>query len=120
MKKIVFLKGVSLVMVAAVLSACATAGKDVASAYVSPIQYANYSCEQLQAELARVSVRVNQLTGRLDEAASNDRAIAGVGAIIFWPALFALGGTKQQEAELSRLKGEYEALTTAASGKTCK
>jgi len=81
------------------VTGCATASKDVATQYVPPIQYQSYSCEQLGAEANRLTQRVQQLGGRLDEAASNDKAIAGVGIILFWPALFALGGTKQQEAE---------------------
>lgn len=69
--------------------------------------------------MLRTQSRASQLSGRLDEAASNDKAIVGVGMILFWPALFALGGTKQQEAELSRLKGEYEALSASAVSKKC-
>lgn len=107
------------VSIIGLLAGCATAGKDVVATYVSPVQYSNYDCEQLRAELIRINSRVNQMTGRLDSAASNDAAIMGVGMILFWPALFALGGTKQQEAELSRLKGEYEALQSAANSKKC-
>jgi len=114
-----FSKSIAVLVASGILTACATAGKDVASTYVSPMQYANYDCEQLRSESMRISGRVNQLTGRLDEAASNDKAIAGVGLILFWPALFALGGTKQQEAELSRLKGEYDAIETTATTKKC-
>jgi hypothetical protein len=102
-----------------ILAGCATSSKDVPTTYVSPIQYSNYDCDQLRQELARIQGRVGQLSGRLDEAASNDKTLAGVGIILFWPALFALGGTKQQEAELSRLKGEYEALQVASTGKKC-
>lgn len=105
--------------VAFALSGCATASKDVATAYVSPIQYQSYDCEQLGAESHRLTSRVQQLGGRLDEAAKNDQAIAGVGIILFWPALFALGGTKQQEAEYGRLKGEADALQQAAIAKRC-
>jgi hypothetical protein len=83
------------------------------------MQYQNYDCDQLGAEAARLTTRVQQLGGRLDEAASNDKAITGVGAILFWPALFALGGTKQQEAEYGRLKGEAEAVQQAAVFKKC-
>jgi hypothetical protein len=108
-----------IVTILAILSGCATAGRDVAATYVSPVQYANYDCDQLRQELLRISGRVNQLTGRLDEAAQNDKVITGVGLIIFWPALFALGGTKQQESELSRLKGEYDALQIASTNKKC-
>ena len=105
--------------VLAFLGGCATAGKDVAATYVSPILYSSYDGGQLRQELARSNARVAQLTGRLDEAANNDKAIMGVGMLLFWPALFALGGTKQQEAELSRLKGEYDALQTAGNSKKC-
>lgn len=114
-----FSKSIAVLVASGILTACATAGKDISSTYVSPMQYANYDCEQLRAESMRISGRVNQLTGRLDEAASNDKAIAGVGLILFWPALFALGGTKQQEAELSRLKGEYDAIESTATTKKC-
>jgi hypothetical protein len=112
-------KFISILLIPAFLSACATAGKDVVSTYVSPVQYSSYDCEQIKQEMLRTQSRASQLSGRLDEAASNDKAIVGVGMILFWPALFALGGTKQQEAELSRLKGEYEALSAAGVSKKC-
>ena len=101
------------------LTGCATASKNIAPMSVSPLQYSTYDCSQLAAEFARVSVRVQQLGGRLDEAASNDAAITGVGLVLFWPALFFLGGTKQQEAEYARLKGEHEALQQSAIEKKC-
>ena len=103
----------------AALGGCATASKDVSTVYVSPIQYQNYNCEQLTAESLRVSGRASQLAGRLDEANSNDKSITGVGLILFWPALFALGGTKTQEAEYARLKGEYDAVSQTAIAKNC-
>lgn len=101
------------------LVGCATSSKDIASTYVSPIQYQGYDCEQIAAENQRLASRVSQLGGRLDEASSNDKAIMGVGLVLFWPALFALGGTKQQEAEYARLKGEHDALQQAAVAKKC-
>lgn len=115
----VFKIATSVVTAASVLAGCATAGNDIAATYVSPAQYSNFDCDQLRQELVRVHSRVNQLTGRLNEAASNDKAIMGVGMILFWPALFALGGTKQQEAELARLKGEYDALQISVTSKKC-
>lgn len=111
---------VAIVCSAAIgLAGCATSSKDIASAYVSPLQYQSYDCAQIAAEVQRIQSRVVDLGGRLDEAASNDKAIMGVGLILFWPALFALGGTKQQEAEYARLKGEYEALQQAAVARKC-
>ena len=83
------------------------------------MQYQAYDCEQLSSESQRINTRVAQLSGRLDTAASNDKALVGVGVILFWPALFALGGTKQQEADYGRLKGEYDAVQQSAIIKKC-
>lgn len=109
----------TILMTMAFLSGCATSGKDVTAIYISPTQYSNFDCDQIRLETGRLSGRVNELTGRLDQAATNDKAILVGGGLLFWPALFALGGTKQQEAELGRLKGEFEALQSAATQKKC-
>lgn len=101
------------------LTGCATASKDISASYIAPMQYQSYDCDQLASETQRVQARVSQLAGRLDEASSNDKAIMGVGMILFWPALFALGGTKEQEAEYARLKGEHEAIQQASVIKKC-
>lgn len=101
------------------LTGCATASKDIATSSVSPLQYQPYDCEMLSVESQRLSSRVTELGGRLDTAASNDKAIAGVGIILFWPALFLLGGNKGNEADYARLKGEVDALNTAALLKKC-
>lgn len=98
---------------------CASSTKDISTNYVSPVQFQSYDCNQLQSEAVRIQSRVSQLGGRIDEAANNDKAITGVGMILFWPALFALGGNKQQEADYGRLKGEYEAIQQSAIEKRC-
>jgi hypothetical protein len=41
------------------------------------------------------------------------------GLLLFWPALFALGGTREEEAEYARLKGEHAALQQSAAAKGC-
>ena len=98
---------------------CATSSANIAASYTTPIQDQGYDCAQLTAEAQRIHGRVNQLAGRLDEAANNDKVIMGVGMVLFWPALFALGGTKQQEADYARLNGEYSALQQAMIAKKC-
>lgn len=98
---------------------CSTASKDISSISVSPLVYHSYDCDQLVAENARLTSRISQLGGRLDEAASNDKAITGVGIILFWPALFALGGTKQEEAEFAKVKGEFDAMQQSMIIKKC-
>jgi hypothetical protein len=102
-----------------IISGCATASKDISAVYVSPVQYANYDCNQIVAELQRIHGRVSQVGGRLDAAATNDKLIMGAGLLLFWPALFAVGGTKTQEQEYARLKGEYDAVTQTGISKKC-
>ena len=113
-------KSVALMTSAAVvLMACSTASQNITGEYVSPLQYQSYDCEQLGQEAQRILIRVKQLGVRLDQAAQNDKTIGVVGAVLFWPALFALGGTKQQEAEYARLKGEYDAVSQMQIQKKC-
>lgn len=107
------------VSVSVALMGCATASKNIATASVSPMQYQSYDCDQLGSEIQRLNLRVNQLGGRLDEAATNDKYLMAAGLIVAWPILFALGGTKHQEAEYARLKGEYDAVEQAAVLKKC-
>jgi hypothetical protein len=83
------------------------------------MQYQSYDCDQIAAEGSRLNQRVLTLQGQVDKAASNDKALTGVGMILFFPVLFALGGNQQQEAEYGRLKGESEALQQAAILKKC-
>lgn len=100
------------------LSSCATSSKNVSAQYVSPLQYQSYSCNQIRMELQRVGRRVNEVAGIQDKEAADDAVALGVGLVLFWPALFFMIGP-DKEAELSRLKGEYEALEQAAIQKDC-
>ena len=106
-------------LVAIVATGCGTASKDIAGSYASPMQYNTYSCEQLAAESARIQAHAGQLAGRLDKKANNDKAIVAVSAVLFWPAIFFIGGTREQEAEYGRLKGEHEAVQKASIEKGC-
>lgn len=100
------------------LVACASRPENISAAYVSPLQYQSYNCNQIQMEMSRVARRVNEITGVQDSQATKDSVALGVGLVLFWPALFFMIG-KDKEEELSRLKGEYEALEQAAIQKEC-
>ena len=100
------------------LVACASKSDNISAAYVSPLQYQGYNCNQIRAEMSRISRRVNEVAGVQDSQASKDSVALGVGMVLFWPALFFMIG-KDKEEELSRLKGEYEALEQAAIQKDC-
>lgn len=99
---------------------CASQPDKLQSQYVSPLQYQDYDCEQIEQELETVSNRVATLYTDLKKLADGDSAQAAIGAVIFWPALFFLEGGDGPEAnEYSRLLGEKAALDEIAIHKKC-
>jgi hypothetical protein len=107
-------------LVTSTLIACSSASKDIVPLYINPMQYSNYDCDQLRQELIRVNGRVSQMTGRLDKNRENDNLTTTASIILFWPAIFFIGGTKEQEAEFGRLKGESQALEQAFIQSKCE
>jgi hypothetical protein len=101
------------------VSGCSTASKDIVPTYVSPLQYSDYDCEQLKTEIIRINTRVNTISGKLDKNRESDNVTTGVTMLLFWPAVFFLGGTKEQEAEFARLKGESQAVEQVSIQKKC-
>ncbi|MFP4077280.1 MAG: hypothetical protein ACLFTD_12500 [Halochromatium sp.] len=98
---------------------CSTPPDKISASYVSPMQYSDYSCDQIKREMGRVQRQLAQVTGAQKKHADNDAVAMGVGLVLFWPALFFLAGDDQKE-ELARLKGEYEALQQAAIRQDCE
>jgi uncharacterized protein YceK len=107
------------VAVSAVLSACASSADNIGASYVSPNQYASYTCRQLQEEAARVSARAQQVAGVQNSKATGDAIATGVGLVLFWPALFMIKGDGTTAAEVARLKGEMTAIEQASVAKNC-
>ena len=114
-----FKKLISIICTLFIIVSCSKASKDIAARYVSPELYSDYSCEQIRKDLKRVSGRVAELTGNLDSNRSKDNMTTTAGIILFWPALFFIGGTKEQEAEYAQLKGEFNALEKVSITKDC-
>ena len=112
-------KMITAVACASLLSACASSPDKISASYVSPIQYSNYDCDQIRAELVRVSSKVREVAGAQKKQSTNDAIAMGVGLVLFWPALFFLSGGNDRKEELSRLKGEYDALEQAAIQRNC-
>jgi hypothetical protein len=106
-------------MVAIVLGGCASSSDQIAASYVSPMQYESWTCRQLAEEAQRVSQRAAIAAGAQDKQRTNDAVATTVGVVIFWPALFLIGGDKQTAAELARLKGEMDAIEQTSIRKNC-
>ena len=114
MKKIITGLGMSM------LVACASNPNDIDAAYVSPLKYKDYDCDQLAMEMDYVGQRTTKLYQRLKDERTADNWQMGVGLVLFWPALFFLeGGDGPEAAEYAQLKGEYEALRDNAVTKKC-
>jgi hypothetical protein len=105
---------------AILLNACASSPDKMQAAYVSPMKYKDYDCDQIATEMEYVSQRTTRLHQKLKKENTADKWQMGVGLILFWPVLFALeGGDGPEAAEYSQLKGEFEALRTTSTQKKC-
>ncbi|MFC1775792.1 hypothetical protein ACFL3I_00445 [Pseudomonadota bacterium] len=110
----------SVLVVSALLCACASNPNKMQAAYVSPLKYRDYDCEQIAMEMDYVSQRTTRLHQSLKKENKKDKWAMGIGLVLFWPALFALeGGDGPEAAEYSQLKGEFEALRTTSTQKKC-
>lgn len=101
------------------LASCATPPDKIEAAYVSPIQYESYTCEQIAAEAGRVSDRAAQALGIQQKKAQGDAVKVGVALVLFWPAALFVDGKGANESEVARLKGEMDTLEKVSIQKNC-
>lgn len=95
------------------LVGCATSPQDD-PAYVSPMQYDNYDCSQLKAEMRRVSTRLEQITR---SEAANQALDAAV-------TVFAIASgygvdTSDKDIESRRLRNQYHLLEQIMIERKC-
>jgi hypothetical protein len=115
-----YMKLVHLAAVVPLLAAgCATAPRDIAPAYVSPVLYQNLTCQQLAGEAARVSQAAAAASGQQSDQQGRDAVAVTAAVVLFWPALFFVQGDKANAAEIARLKGEMQAIEQANIAKNC-
>lgn len=81
--------------------------------------YQSYSCQQLAAEAQRVSAAAAVASGTQDSQVTKDAVATTVAVVVFWPALFLIGGDKQTAAQLAQLKGEMDAIQQVSIQKQC-
>jgi len=102
------------------LGGCASNPDKISTAYVSPLKYKDYTCDQVALEMDHVGNRTTTLYHKLKKERTADNWQMGIGLILFWPALFALeGGDGPEAAEYAQLKGDYEALRETSVAKNC-
>jgi len=104
---------------AAVLAGCAKSASDIAPAYVSPITYTAFSCNQLAQEAQRVASAANRIAGVQDTNATNDAVATGVALVLFWPAAFMIKGDVETAQQLADMKGKLDAIEQQSIVKNC-
>jgi hypothetical protein len=108
-----------IVALGAALGGCASSSADVSAAYVSPVVYQGYTCQQLALEAQAISTRAATLSGAQDKQRTNDGLATAAAVVIFWPAAFFVGGDRQTAAELAQMKGQMVAVEQASNAKNC-
>ena len=104
---------------ALLVSGCATNPRDIAPTYVSPVTYQNFSCNDLATEAQRVANRAATATGAQQQQATRDTVAMTAAIVVFWPALFFIGGDRTNAAELANLRGQMQAIEEASRAKGC-
>lgn len=104
-------KSVAELSIAAVLlPGCASRPDNVVASHVSSSRYADRTCKSLARELDEVQDALRAQSAKLNDKATQDAVVTGVGVILFWPVLFALGNNAGLEGDVARLKGEEQAI----------
>src|SRR5260221_12339549 len=93
-----------IVVLSTALAGCASSSSDITPAYVSPVAYQGYTCQQLAQEAQAVSTRAATLSGVLDSKRTSDGVATAAAIVVFWPAAIFVGGDMQSAAELVQMK----------------
>src|ERR1700676_1203010 len=108
-----------LAALCAALVGCASSSAAITPAYVAPVAYQGYTCQQLAQEAQAVSTRAASLSGVQDSKRTSDTVATTAAIVVFWPAAFFVGGDKQTAAELAQMKGQMVAIEQASIQKKC-
>lgn len=111
---------VALTIAATLLPGCATRPDNVVASSVSSSRYADRTCKSLSRELDEVQDALRVQSAKLNDKANQDAVVTGVGVILFWPVLFALGNNAGLEGDVARLKGEEQAIRRQMRDADCE
>lgn len=113
------MKKIAILPILGMLAACAEQPSKIEASYVSSNAFRGQSCGDLMAERNQIVLEVNELTAQQKKAADTDAAMMGVGLILFWPAVLAVGMTDDKSEALAAAKGNYNAVTRQMAESGC-
>jgi hypothetical protein len=111
------MKRLYLVVVCAALSACA--GRTGHPVAITESYDSNLSCDQIKAEIASNETKARQLYAENSSAHDSNVAMGVVGAVLFWPALFAIDAGTAEKDEMQALHDRNAHLQTMIDNKSC-
>ncbi|HEY4382924.1 MAG TPA: hypothetical protein VGN34_00405, partial [Ktedonobacteraceae bacterium] len=77
------------------------------------------NCDSIKEELAANSVQINKLKGEAATHNATNAAVGVVGAVLFWPALFALDLTDYEREEAAALQARDMHLLNMSKEHNC-
>ena len=112
---------ISLATLFFLVSACTNAQRstDINPQYVSTYQFEGMTCKQLRREADDIRYREPQLARRVDQHYEEQKDLEATAWWLFWPAIFAMDDGTGQSDQLSKLRGEMEAITKVMRQKNC-
>jgi len=111
------LRTVGHVFVTLLLSACSASSDHILAQYVPPEKYQALTCWEIGTEGKRVVSRVAEISGEYP-ATSGAAWLVAPSIVVHWPTPW-FATSEEAATELSKLKGEFEALEQAAALKRC-
>jgi hypothetical protein len=125
-----------IVALGAALCGCASSSSDIPPAYISPVFYQSYNCQQLGLEAQSVSARAAALSGVQDRQHTRDALLGtagffdaagngGLGVGISNAITGSMGSNADEQrraqtaAELAQMKGQMVAVEQALIAKNC-
>jgi len=81
-----------IVSLSAAQGGCASSSEGITPAYVSPVAFQGYTCQQLALEARSISTRAATLSGAQDSQRTKDGWATAAAVVVFWPAAFFVGG----------------------------
>jgi|SRR5690349_6589697 len=99
------------------VSGCA--GRDAAPVSAYQPYDTQLACPQLAVELMQNETKISQLQSEHDSAHNANVAVGVIGALVFWPALFAIDASEAQQVEIRALRDRNSNLARMHASRGC-
>jgi hypothetical protein len=107
----------SLAVMTMMLTGCA--GREAHPVSVTQMGDDSMSCPAISAQVSANEAQIRNLDGQRETHNGTNAAVAVVGVVLFWPALFALDMTDYEKQEMTALHERDQYLQQLALNKNC-